>query len=125
MTEAYDPFYNVRKGGPKEKRIRRVELMGEHKPKPIYYIKVSQPLESGEITENLFRETFASVGFVADFYRPVSVQKESKEFVFVGFHDMDHVKIATQKCSLSFIGGIQVTVEEAKPWLLELYPRPK
>jgi hypothetical protein len=45
MTEAYDPFFNVRKGGPKEKRIRRVELMGEHKPKPIYYIKAIQSLE--------------------------------------------------------------------------------
>lgn len=37
-----DPFYNVRKGGPKERRIRRVELMGEHKPKELFYVKVTQ-----------------------------------------------------------------------------------
>jgi hypothetical protein len=27
-------FHNVRVGGPKEKRLRRVELMGEHASKP-------------------------------------------------------------------------------------------
>ena len=35
-------FHNVRPGGPKQKRIRRVELMGEHQPLAIFYIKVAQ-----------------------------------------------------------------------------------
>ena len=58
MAEPYDPFFNVRKGGPKEKRIRRVELMGEHKPKPIYYIKVIQSLDDELLDENTLRDFF-------------------------------------------------------------------
>lgn len=57
-AEAYDPFFNVRKGGPKEKRIRRVELMGEHKPKPIYYVKVIQSLDEDLLDENSLRLFF-------------------------------------------------------------------
>ena len=55
----YDPFFNVRKGGPKEKRIRRVELMGEHKPKPVYYIKVSQNKGEEYLTEQNLRDEFS------------------------------------------------------------------
>jgi hypothetical protein len=43
--ETQEAFYNVRVGGPKEKRLRKVELMGEHQPKPIFYIKVVQDPE--------------------------------------------------------------------------------
>ena len=35
-------YYRVRKNGPKDKRIRKVELMGEHTAKPLHYIKISQ-----------------------------------------------------------------------------------
>ncbi len=54
-TAEYNPFVNVRVGGPKEKRIRSVELMGEHKPKVIFYIKVTQKdvNESGISLESL------------------------------------------------------------------------
>ena len=55
----FDPFLNVRKGGPKEKRIRRVELMGEHSPKPIYYIKVSQSMEDDFIDDEIFYDYFS------------------------------------------------------------------
>jgi hypothetical protein len=55
---AYDPFFNVRRGGPKEKRIRRVELMGEHKPKPIYYIKAVQSLNDELLTDDVLRNYF-------------------------------------------------------------------
>lgn len=58
--QAYDPFFNVRKGGPKEKRIRRVELMGEHKPKPIYYVKVIQSLENDLLSDSDLRSYFES-----------------------------------------------------------------
>ena len=40
--ETLEAFHNVRIGGPKEKRLRRVELMGEHSPKSIFYIKVTE-----------------------------------------------------------------------------------
>jgi hypothetical protein len=49
-------FYNVRKGGPKDKRLRRVELMGEHTPKPLYYIKVAQPLDTELVPVPLLAE---------------------------------------------------------------------
>jgi hypothetical protein len=55
-----DPFYKVRKGGPKEKRLRRVELMGEHSPKPIYYIKVTQSPEDVFLTDDTLRGFFES-----------------------------------------------------------------
>ena len=57
-NDAYDPFFNVRRGGPKEKRIRRVELMGEHKPKPIYYIKVIQSLDDDFLSDETLRNFF-------------------------------------------------------------------
>ena len=41
-NETIQTFYNVRKSGPKERRLRKVELMGEHSPKEIFYAKVSQ-----------------------------------------------------------------------------------
>jgi hypothetical protein len=57
--ESFDPFFNVRKGGPKEKRIRRVELMGEHKPKPIYYVKVEQSLNDPILSDETLRMFFS------------------------------------------------------------------
>lgn len=54
----YDPFFNVRKGGPKEKRIRRVELMGEHKPKPIYYVKITIKEANDNLSLDLIKEEF-------------------------------------------------------------------
>jgi hypothetical protein len=57
-TEPYSPFSNVRVGGPKEKRIRRVELMGEHKPKPVFYIKASQSLDDDFLSEEVLRNFF-------------------------------------------------------------------
>ena len=56
----YDPFYHVRKGGPKEKRLRRVELMGEHSPKPIYYIKVTQSLDDEYLSDDVLYEHFSN-----------------------------------------------------------------
>ena len=55
-----DTFYHVRKGGPKEKRIRRVELMGEHAPLPIYFVKIAQPKQQFDyISEEVLRERLA------------------------------------------------------------------
>ncbi len=55
-----DTFYNVRKGGPKEKRIRRVELMGEHAPKPVYFVKITQPKQEADyVSEEILHERLA------------------------------------------------------------------
>ena len=53
-------FHNVRIGGPKEKRIRRVELMGEHTLKPLHYIKITQEMNGGNgfLTNDDLREYF-------------------------------------------------------------------
>jgi hypothetical protein len=56
----FNPFSNVRRGGPKEKRIRRVELMGEHSPKPVYYIKLMQSVDDAFLTEETLRDFFES-----------------------------------------------------------------
>mmetsp|Transcript_21577 Transcript_21577/g.36129 ORF Transcript_21577/g.36129 Transcript_21577/m.36129 type:complete len:130 (-) Transcript_21577:108-497(-) len=124
-AEEYDPFFNVRKGGPKEKRIRRVELMGEHKPKPIYYAKVIQSLEDEFLSEDTLTEFFeARVGKIGDVYRPVDSAFMPKDFALVGFYDPLHVQAAIALLNgNSLIEGISVTAEEAKPWLLDLYPR--
>jgi len=125
MEPAYDPFFNVRRGGPKEKRIRRVELMGEHKPRPVYYIKVSQPvgIEDDYISDDVLREVFSSIGDLGDLYRPMGNVGERKEFAFVGFYDKNHVQFAVKTKGNFVIGSTNVTVEEAKSWLLELYPK--
>lgn len=39
---AEEVFYNVRKGGPKEKRIRKVATVGEFSPKPLYWVKIEK-----------------------------------------------------------------------------------
>ena len=53
-------FHNVRIGGPKEKRIKRVELMGEHTLKALHYIKVTQETENGSglLSNDDLREYF-------------------------------------------------------------------
>eukprot|EP01038_Epipyxis_sp_PR26KG_P009316 gene9316-12552_t len=127
-SKPFDPFYNVRVGGPKEKRIRRVELMGEHKPKPLYYIKVAEVVNSeGEyLSDEVLREEFeAAVGPVGDLYRPVGVDFLPKEFSFIGFFDPTIVKNVVIASKSTLIDGKPVTISEAKTWILELYPKSK
>lgn len=57
-TQSIDPFFNVRKGGPKEKRLKRIELMGEHQPKPIYYVKAVQGLDDELLSDSTLRNYF-------------------------------------------------------------------
>lgn len=57
--ETREAFYNVRVGGPKEKRLRKVELMGEHQPKPIFYIKVLQDHNDDFLSCSLLQEEFS------------------------------------------------------------------
>jgi RNA recognition motif-containing protein len=47
-----------------------------------------------------------------------------KEFALVGFYDPAHVQAAIELLRREgAIEGIPVTGEEAKQWLLDLYPR--
>jgi hypothetical protein len=65
-----------------------------------------------------------SIGKVGDVYRPVDSSSNLKEFVLVGFYDAAEAKAATSQIkSAPYIGSVAVTADEAKPWLLDLYPR--
>lgn len=64
------------------------------------------------------------IGTVADIYRPVDSQTFPKEFALVGFYNPAHVAAAIQCLrSEQFINNVHVVVEEAKPWMLDLYPK--
>jgi hypothetical protein len=64
------------------------------------------------------------IGQVGDIYRPKGPGNVPKEFAFVGFYDPVHVKNAISSVFLSStIEGKVVSVEEAKTWVLDLYPR--
>jgi len=101
--------------------------MGEHKPKPIYYVKVTEPQPSGldedYLSDEVLREVFGSIGQIGDIYRPVGNSGEFKEFAFVGFYNPKHVENAVRLKGKSSIGRTTVTVEEVKSWMLELYPK--
>ena len=59
--------------------------MGEHQPKPIYYIKVSQDIHDDIISVAELKEEFSkNIGVVADLYRPANDDGMPKEFAFVG-----------------------------------------
>ena len=48
-----------------------------------------------------------------------------KEFALVGFYKNEHVSAAIAILTKDkFIDNIEVTAEEAKQWLLDLYPKP-
>lgn len=64
------------------------------------------------------------IGTVGDIYRPVDSQTFPKEFALVGFYDRAHVASAIQCLrSEQFINNVHVVAEEAKPWMLDLYPK--
>jgi hypothetical protein len=64
------------------------------------------------------------IGTVGDIYRPVDSQTFPKEFALVGFYDHAHVASAIQCLrSEQFINNVHVVAEEAKPWMLDLYPK--
>ena len=66
------------------------------------------------------------VGEIGDVYRPLGTDNGFKEFAFVGFYDKTHVDGAIAIMQMqSNINDKDVTVEEAKTWILELYPKAK
>jgi RNA recognition motif-containing protein len=121
--ETLETFHNVRIGGPKEKRLRKVELMGEHSPKSIFYVKVLQKEGDAHISTETFMDEFNGIGPVGDVYRPIT-EKQSyvQDFAFVGFYSENHCNIAIRNYKGQQIEGKEVTVSVAPSWLLELYP---
>jgi RNA recognition motif-containing protein len=64
------------------------------------------------------------IGKIGDLYRPMDSMTFPKEFALVGFYDPAHVQAAIQLLRREgAIEGIPVSGEEAKQWLLDLYPR--
>lgn len=125
-------YYHVRKGGPKDKRIRRVELMGEHTPKPLHWVKVTQSPDLKLVPITSIKASFeAKFGDIGDLYRPL-IEKDSnkeREFCLVGFfqrvHAADSVKTARKEGGQLYIDEVPMNVELAKPYFVDLYPRPK
>jgi len=67
---------------------------------------------------------FFRIGEVADLYRPIDLSMQRLEFTLVGFYKKAQVLKAIElfKNQL-YLDGTAVSVEEAKPWLVELYPK--
>mmetsp|Transcript_30334 Transcript_30334/g.41755 ORF Transcript_30334/g.41755 Transcript_30334/m.41755 type:complete len:150 (+) Transcript_30334:54-503(+) len=122
--ETQEAFYNVRVGGPKEKRLRKVELMGEHQPKPIFYIKVVQDPDDQFLACSTLQAEFSRIGVVGDVYRPLSSETQRLlNFAFVGFYNEAHVDIAVKIfASKNVVDGKKVTVAAVQTWMLDLYP---
>ncbi len=124
-------FHNVRVGGPKEKRIRRVELMGEHTPKPLHYIRVSQvPIspENSLLSPNQLTELFEErIGpeCVGDCYQPLNVSTNQPwEFFLIGFYKMsDQASVSKKIGPHTEYKGVQIECEVVKNWFVDLYPK--
>jgi len=121
-------YCKVRKGGPKDKRIRRVELMGEHTPKPLHYIKVTQSIDSPPVDAFVIMDEFEKHigdGSIGDAYRPVNPEtKMVREFAIVGFYKRENALKVAKIMKEFVIDGVQLEVEVAKSWFIDLYPRP-
>ena len=117
-------FHMVRVGGPKEKRIRRVELMGEHTPKSLNWVKVTQLDTLKLLSTARLREVFEGVADVGDVYRPMKGEtEEPHNFALVGFFSHLSVDPALDRFNGQSIDDIVVQVEAAKPWFTGLYPK--
>lgn len=68
--------------------------------------------------------TSCRIGKVGDIYRPIDSMTFPKEFALVGFYDHAHVQLAIQLLKREgAIDGVPVSGDEAKQWLLDLYPK--
>jgi len=118
-------FTRVRMGGPKEKRLRRVELMGEHTPKPLHWLKVTfSPEDSAPIPLEKLLPVFETIADVGDIYRPCNPEtKEPREFVLVGYYSAKNIEPAVKSLNRTMVeDGIELQIEAAKHWFMSLYP---
>lgn len=130
-TQEYDPFHNVRKGGPKEARLFRVALMGEFNTiKPVFWIKVEQKEGEELISDETMLKSFESYGKILKCYRPENKDTaEPRQFSLVGFADDGVPDLVMEEWGPArgeerLIDGCAVTVSHAKQWFAELYPPP-
>lgn len=124
VLNTLETFHNVRVGGPKEKRLRRVELMGEHTPKPLHWLKVTQLQSETLVPLEDLLSVFENIADVGDIYRPINQEtKEGREFVLVGYFSQKNIEPALKKLNKTIINGVEITVEQAPSWFMGLYPK--
>jgi hypothetical protein len=117
-------FHQVRVGGPKEKRLRRVELMGEHTLKPLHWMKVTQKSFEKKISEEAIVEEMEKIADIGDYYTPVNCDtKEPLDFFLVGYFTYKILIPAWRRFNGMVIDGIEFEVEICKPWFIGLYPK--
>lgn len=123
----FDPFYNVRIGGPKESRLFRVALMGEYNSvKPIYWIRVIQNEGDELISDDAYRTLFKPYGEILKLYRPLNQDtNEPRLFTLVGFAKPGVPETVVQENSEGVsVDGIIAQIELTKKWFAELYRDP-
>ena len=117
-------FTQVRVGGPKEKRLRRVELMGEHTLKPLHWMKVTQKSHEKQVDDQIVLEEMEKLADVGDMYRPVNCDtKEPMDFLVVGYFSYTNLLPAYRRYNGMVLDGIEFAVEICKPWFIGLYPK--
>ena len=117
-------FHNVRPGGPKDKRLRRVELMGENTPKPLHWMKVEQQTFDKLVSEEAVMNEMKKLADIGDIYRPVDCDtKEPLRFLLVGYFSKVNLLPAYRRFNGMEIEGIKFSVEICKPWFIGLYPK--
>lgn len=117
-------FHKVRIGGPKEKRLRRVELMGEHTLKPLHWMKVTQKSFERIVAIETVVEEMEKLADIGDFYRPVNCDtKEPLDFIVIGYFTYQNLIPAWRRFNGMVLEGIEFEVEICKPWFIGLYPK--
>ena len=117
-------FHQVRVGGPKEKRLRRVELMGEHTLKPLHWMKVTQKSFEKIIDDEVVKDEMEKLADIGDYYRPVNCDtKEPLDFMLVGYFSYVNLIPAYRRFNGMVLDGIEFSVEICKPWFIGLYPK--
>ena len=117
-------FHQVRVGGPKEKRLRRVELMGEHTLKPLHWMKVTQKSFEKIIPHTMVTAEMEKLADIGDSYIPVNCDtKEPLDFMVVGYFSHKDLLPAFRRYNGMVLDGIEFSVEICKPWFIGLYPK--
>jgi RNA recognition motif-containing protein len=126
----YEPFYRVRKGGPKEKRLLRVALMNEYDSKPLYFIRITDKgMTQDDSAENFISEEatidyFSQFGEIGTRYRPTDKEtNKPRSFQILGYYDPSLPKTVQDaaKDGIS-IDGHQIEVSAVQRWFVDLYP---
>ncbi len=117
-------FHKVRPGGPKDKRLRRVELMGENTPKPLHWLRVEQCSFEKIISEEDVKTEMQKLADVGDIYRPVDCDtKLPLNFLLIGYFSAKNILPAYRAYNNMVLDGIKFNVTICKPWLIGLYPK--